>query len=239
MPDIEGALVEAKAAEATNTPQIYYLLGLIARGQNRTADAIAAFKRVLEIDPRDPGANINIGQLYVQQRNYADGIAAFRTALDSENYNVTAVYNLGIALTRSGQREEGARVMQQFQKLREAGYGTTIGQSYLEQGRYAEAISSTGMEADLVQTAMPEVTFTDATASALQSQAKAATAGAEFFGRPINGAQWNDAARRDLVAAIGGGVTLFDYDGDGDLDLFDSAQTRSGSIEMTAANLLT
>ncbi len=222
-PDIEAALVEAKAAEATNTPQVYYLLGLIARTQNRPADAIAAFKRVLETDPRDPGANINVGQLYVQQRNYTDGIAAFRAALESENYNVTAVYNLGIALTRSGQREEGARVMQQFQKLREGGYGTTIGQSYLEQGRYGEAISSTGAEADLVQTAMPEVTFTDATASAFQLQAKAATINTEFFGRRINGAQWNDAARRDLVAAIGGGVTLFDYDGDGDLDLFDTS----------------
>ena len=222
-PDVEAALVEAKAAEATNTPQVYYLLGLIARTQNRPADAIAAFKRVLEIDPRDPGANINVGQLYVQQRNYPDGIAAFRTALDSENYNVTAVYNLGIALTRSGQREEGARVMQQFQKLREGGYGTTIGQSYLEQGRYGEAISSTGTEADLVQTAMPEVTFTDATASAFQSQAKAATTSSKFFGYRVNAAELSDAARRDLVAAIGGGVTLFDYDGDGDLDLFDTS----------------
>jgi tetratricopeptide (TPR) repeat protein len=221
VPDIDGALAEAKAVEATNTPQVFYLLGLIARGQNRVADAIAAFKRVLDIDARDPGANINIGQLYVQQRNYADGIAAFRTALDSENYNVTAVYNLGIALTRSGQREEGARVMQQFQKLREAGYGTTLGQSYLEQGRYAEAISSTGIEAGLVQTAMPEVTFTDATASMFGSQSKAGTANAEFFGRRINGAQWNDATLRDLVASIGGGATLFDYDGDGDLDLLD------------------
>ena len=115
------------------------MLGLIARSQIRVPDAIAAFKRVLEIDPHDPGANINIGQLYVQQRDYASGITAFRTALDSENYNVTAVYNLGIALTRSGQREEGGRVMQQFQKLREAGYGTTIGQSYLDQGRNARS----------------------------------------------------------------------------------------------------
>jgi tetratricopeptide (TPR) repeat protein len=225
VPDIESALAEAKAAEATNTPQIYYLLGLIARGQNRVADAIAAFKRVLEFDPRDPGANINIGQLYVQQRNYADGIAAFRTALDSENYNVTAVYNLGIALTRSGQREEGARVMQQFQKLREAGYGTTIGQSYLEQGRYGEAISSTGMEADLVSTATPEVTFTDATAGAFPPQAKAATGNADLFGRRVNGAQWDDSTRRELIASIGGGVTLIDYDGDGDLDLLDVGAT--------------
>ena len=223
-PDVESALREAKAAEqATNPPpQIFYLLGLIAKTQNRAPDAVAAFKRVIEIDPRDPGANINLGQLYLQQRNYADALTAFRAALDAEPYNVTAVYNLGIALTRSGQREEGARVMQQFQKLREGGYGTTLGQNYLEQGRYAEAIASTGAEADIVSTATPEVTFADATRSAFGEGAKAATGGAEFFGRRINAAEWNDATRRDLVSAQGGGLTLFDFDGDGDLDLFEA-----------------
>lgn len=222
VPDLESALREAKAAEAAGaSPQVYYLLGLIAKTQNRTADAIAAFKRVVEIDPRDPGANINLGQLYSQQRNYTDALTLFRAALDAEPYNVTAVYNLGITLTRAGQREEGAQRMQQFQKLREAGYGTTLGQNYLEQGRYAEAISSTGAEADLVSTATPDVTFADATSASFQPGAKATSSSAAFFGRSIKASEWNDATRRDLLASRGGAVTLFDFDGDGDLDLFE------------------
>jgi tetratricopeptide (TPR) repeat protein len=227
VPDLDGSLREAKKAEtaAPNTPQVYYILGLIARTQNRTADAIAAFKRVLEIDPRDPGANINLGQLSLQKQDWAAAIAAFRTALDAEPYSVTAMYNLGQALNRSGQREEGGRVMQQFLKLRQGGYGTTLGNNYLEQGRYSEALASTGAESDLVSTATPEVTFADATTSiisASQSPAPAGSpmAGAKLVGRTISGAQWNDAAKHDLAASFGGGVTLFDYDGDGDLDLF-------------------
>jgi tetratricopeptide (TPR) repeat protein len=226
-PDLEGALREAKKAEALlpNAPQVYYLLGLIAKTQNRPADQLAAFKRVQEIDPRDPGVNINLGQLYKQQRDFANSVAAFRTAIQSEPYNTTAVYGLGQALMQSNQREEGARAMQQFQQLRQGGYGTEFGTKYLEQGRYAEAIASTGAESDLVSTATPDVTFNDATASALtpassQSATAPSTSNAQIIGRTINGAQWNDAAKRDLAASLGGGVTLIDYDGDGDLDVF-------------------
>jgi Flp pilus assembly protein TadD len=225
--DYDGALREAKKAEtlAPNTPQVYYILGLIAKTQNRPADQMAAFKRVLEIDPRDPGTNINLGQLYKQQRDFANAVAAFRAALEVEPYNISAMYGLGLALSQSGQREEGARMMQQFKKVSDAHYGTELGGKYLEGGRYAEAIASTGAESDLVSTATPEVAFADATASIITTTQSPAPAGspapgASIVGRTINGAQWNDAAKRDLAASFGGGVTLLDYDGDGDLDLF-------------------
>ncbi|HXG92906.1 MAG TPA: FG-GAP-like repeat-containing protein [Blastocatellia bacterium] len=226
VPDVDGAMREAKAAADAmpDAPQPHYILGLIAKKQNRTDDAVAAFQRVLKIDPRDTGANINLGQLLVQQRKYAEAIAAFRTAIASEPYSVTATYNLAIALIRAGQREEGQQMMQQFQRLRESNYGTTLGENYLEQGRYAEAISSTGAESELVDATMPEVTFMDATSSVMpvaKSQEKSAVA--QFFGRSINAASFNDAAKRDLVSSLGGGVVLFDYDGDGDLDLLEVA----------------
>jgi lipoprotein NlpI len=225
--DLDGALREAKKAEAVapNTPQVYYMLGLIAKTQNRPADQMAAFKRVLAMDPRDPGTNINIGQLYKQQRDFANAVAAFRTALDSEPYNISAMYGLGLALSQSGQREEGGRMMQQFKKVSDAHYGTELGGKYLEGGRYAEAIASTGAESDLVSPATPEVSFADATASVVsttpsQEPGGSTAPGVKIVGRTIPGAQWNDAAKRDLAASLGGGVTLFDYDGDGDLDLF-------------------
>jgi Tfp pilus assembly protein PilF len=235
-PDLPSALKEAKTAieVAPNSPQAHYILGLIARAQNRAADAMAAFGRVLQIDPRDPGSNINVGQLHMQQRNYADAISAFRTALAAEPYNVTAVYNLAIALTRAGQREEGGSRMQQFQKLREAGYGTTIGQNYLEQGRYAEAVASTGAEPDLVSTATPDVTFADATATVMPAtKSKVLEATPSFppvqgraqlqpaIKRIYNAGDLSDAGKRNIIASFGGGVTLFDYDADGDLDLFE------------------
>lgn len=224
LPDADGALLELKAAADVlpASPQVHYMLGLIARSQNRTVEGIAEFQRVLQIDPRDPGANINLGQLFMQQRKYPEAIAAFRVALASEPYNVTATYNLAMALTRSGDRQEGQAMMQTFQLLRTKGYATTIGQNYLEQGRYAEAIASTGTEPGLVDTATPDVVFTDATSSTLP---KTPGTGPTLISQEpdwgsLKAKGLTEDQKRQIVAASSG-VVPFDFDGDGDLDLLE------------------
>ncbi|MDT4895297.1 MAG: hypothetical protein QOH25_374 [Acidobacteriota bacterium] len=232
VPDLVGAQREAEKAAAANpnAPQPAYILGLIAKSQNRTEDAIASFQKVLKIDPRDTGANVNLGQLYAQQKKYAEAIAAFRTAIAVEPYNMTALYNLGLALTRNNERAEGQQMIQRFQQLRQSGAGTTIGQNYLEQGRYAEAVASTGAEAELVDRAVPDVKYTDATESMLPPTG-ATVGGASNNPAPALGSSLQggvtDATERDMAAALGGGVTLFDYDMDGDLDLLSVAPLES------------
>ena len=233
VPDLPAAQREAQnaAAVAPEVPQPYYILGLIAKLQNKPDEALAAFQRVLKIDPGDVATNINVGQIYSQQRKYPEAIAAFRLALAAEPYNATALYNLGQAQMRAGQRDEGLKATERFRQLRERGSATTIGQNYLEQGRYAEAIASTGAEPDLVDRTIPAVSFTDATA-VLRPEAPArgvapASTPSSIFGRQLNTSNWNDASRQALAAALGGSVTLFDMDGDGSLDLFwvtDTAQ---------------
>jgi Tfp pilus assembly protein PilF len=225
-PDVPAALAEAKIASGLlpDAPQPQYLLGLIARSENRVPDAIAAFARVLKIDPNDVATNINLGQLYAQQRNYPEAIAVLRKAVAGEPYSITAVYNLANALIRSGQTDEGMRMMERFKALREGGYGTSLGQKYLEQGRYSEGVTSTGLEPDLVETATPVVTFTDSTGSYLKSTGAAANPTSEnkesIFGRRYKAGDLTEAGRRDIASSLGGGVVLFDFDGDGDLDMF-------------------
>ncbi|PYS97639.1 MAG: hypothetical protein DMF65_11430, partial [Acidobacteria bacterium] len=93
VPDLAASQKEAEAAAASvpDAPQPHYILGLIARQQNRIEDAVSAFQRVLRIDPQDVGANVQLGQLYAQQRKYADSVALFRAALAEEPYNGTAL----------------------------------------------------------------------------------------------------------------------------------------------------
>jgi tetratricopeptide (TPR) repeat protein len=221
VPDLPAAQRQAQLAAtlAPGAPQPPYILGLIAKQQSRLDDALAAFQRVLKIDPNDVGTNINVGQIYSQQRKYPEAIAAFRLALAAESYNATALYNLGQALLRAGQREEGQTVTERFKQLRDRGSATTIGNNYLEQGRYAEAIASTGAEAELVDRAIPAATFTDATTSLLTGSGDARLASTTNASRPKLG-ELSDAARREIALALAGNVTLFDYDGDSDLDLF-------------------
>ena len=236
VPDLDASSREAKAAAASlpDAPQPHYILGLIARTQNRTEEALAEFQRVLQIDPRDVGASVNLSQIYVGQRKYAEAVPILRVALDAEPYNVTAAYNLGLALMRGGQREEGQRMMQRFQALREGGYGVVIGQNYLEQGKYAEAIVSTGSEPELVDSKQPDVFFTDATAGVMPGAKtdRSSAESASLFNRSLDASQLNDEGKRGIVSAFGGGVTLFDYDGDGDLDLAEAI----GSVQRLYRN---
>jgi superkiller protein 3 len=133
MPDLPAAQKELQAAiaAAPSAPQPHYVLGLAAKTQNKPEEAIASFQKVLQIDKQDVGANVNLGQLYAQQRKYPEAIAVLRTAVAMEPYNATALYNLGTSLIRSGQREEGQKVVAQFQELRNRGTGTTIVNNYL------------------------------------------------------------------------------------------------------------
>jgi Tfp pilus assembly protein PilF len=192
----------AARAEYPDAPQPPYLLGLIARAQNQLDDAAAAFARVLELDPDDVGAKVNLALVDVQQRKYAEAADLCRSALALEPYNATAAYNLGLALTRAGDRAAGARALQQFEELRTAPYAITYSQTYLEQGRYAEAAASTGAEPDLVSSAAPALVFADATAALVDASANQ-----------------TPAAAPELPAPLAGSVTLADLDGDGDLDV--------------------
>ncbi len=123
VPDNEGAKRAAEKAltQEPSAPQPHYILGLIARADNRFDDAIKEFQSVLTIDNEDVATNINIGQIYVPEKKYEPAIAAFRKALAAEPYNETALYNLGMVLTRTGAKEEGQRALQKFQRLRESG----------------------------------------------------------------------------------------------------------------------
>jgi Tfp pilus assembly protein PilF len=205
VPELPAAQRELQAAAtaAPSAPQPPYVLGLAAKSQNRPEEAITYFQKVLRLDANDVGANVNLGQLYSQQRKYVEAIAVLRVAVAAEPYNATALYNLGTALLRGGQRDEGQKVIAQFQELRQRGSGTTLGTNYLEQGRYAEAVASTGAEPDLVDKRTPDVVFVDTTASVLPA---------------------GDWAPADLSPEqSAGAAVLFDYDVDGDLDLLEVA----------------
>jgi tetratricopeptide (TPR) repeat protein len=192
------AMVEARDAtkRLPDMPQSHFVLGLAAKADDKLDEAIAAFERVLKLDPDDAATNVHLGQIYLQQRRYGDALPLFQQAVASEPYNVTAAYNVALALTRAGRADEGRAAMQKFETLRDSPYGVTYSQTYLAQGRYGEAIASTGAEAELVDQAVPDVAFADISQKAIPAEGRSGVAG----------------------------LTLFDADGDGDLDLLETGR---------------
>ena len=159
----------AAADRLAANPNAHYVVGLVAKADNRLDDAAAAFARVLQLDPVDAGALVFLGQIHLQQRRFADALPLFERALAAEPFNVTAAYNLALALTRAGRTDDGRAAMQRFERLRDSQYGVTYAQTYLAQGRYGEAIASTGAEPELVDPATPPATFREATTTWLAS----------------------------------------------------------------------
>lgn len=224
LPDLAAsqAAVEDALKFAPRAPQLYYVLGLIAKSQNHPDQAIEAFKKVLEIDPRDVGSKIIIGQIYSQQRKYTEAVAYFRAALAIEPYSETALYNIATALLRSGQRSEGEINLKKFQSLRDSGAGTVIGINYLEQGRYAEAIASTGLESNLVDPATPDVRF-DSPQDLLDSGSikSSALSSNESLGftRKVKHVDLTRKKIAELAFSLSSRIIPIDYDSDGDLDI--------------------
>jgi tetratricopeptide (TPR) repeat protein len=187
---LDEAAINASAAVVVlpQSPHVHFVAGLVSRAAGRTAEAVASFERVLEIDPQDVGSHIQLAQIHAAERRYREATALFEAALSREPFNATAAYGLATALIRGGQRAEGEAAMARFQALRDNPAAITYSSTYMEQGRYGEALASSGLEAELVDSTVPRANFSDATAI--------------VFG--------GDEAR--------GRASLLDVDHDGDLD---------------------
>lgn len=209
--DLDAAAKEATTAAAAmpDAPQPSYILGLVARAQNRNEEARGFFEKVRSRDAADVGTNVNLAQIALEDRRYDDAIAALRPVASREPYHVTAAYVLGLALTRAGQADEGQRLLTRAQSLRGANYAVTFGTGYLEQGRYAEAVASTGIEDELLEPT------TALGAMRAETIVKAESPEAPAAGRRFSAADLTGPAVRTLVSALGGGQVLVDTDGQG------------------------
>lgn len=190
-PDAASKEAATAAKALPQEPRAWFVAGLAARAAGNDVEALTAFEQVVKLDPSDVATRINIGQIHLETGRYAEAIDSLAKAAAAEPFNATAAYGYATALLRARRTAEGQTAMARFQVLRDAPYAVTYAAAYLQQGRYAEAIVSTGAEPQLVDAAIPAIRFLDVTAEALP------------------GARPGDAAS----------ITLSDVDADGDIDL--------------------
>ena len=198
--------------------QSHYMMGLIYRNQDQVDRSMKEFREVIRQDPVDPSAHYYLGLLHSRKKQYTKAIEHLRKVVAVEPYNASAYYNLAIALTRSGDREQGQKEMGQFRDLQGRFGTTTLGLRYLEQGRYSAAVEATGHD-------LPRVSGTSAKGIRVRFQEVGRSSGLKFqHGGPGRVDSLTVNSRSDLeeriVPFLGSGSSFGDYDGDGTMDLF-------------------
>jgi tetratricopeptide (TPR) repeat protein len=140
----QGRLDEAKALLLedlkfnSRSADDYDLLGVIASGQHDSAGAVEAMKRALQIQPHSARTLVNLGNIYVTQKQIPLAEQQFRSALRYEPANRDANYNLGVLLLTSG---SAAEAIPFFERVRPANPATSFNliDAYLKCKRSVDA----------------------------------------------------------------------------------------------------
>ena len=86
-----------------------YVLGELARQDSQWADAIAHFSRASQLDAGFGDAFLGLGASLLSARRFAEAISPLETAVKLEPQNPGAHYNLAMAFSRAGRKQDADR----------------------------------------------------------------------------------------------------------------------------------
>ena len=84
-----------------------YVLGEIARQAQQWDEAIQHFTRASKLDAGFGDAYLGLGSSLISQKKFGEAVAPLETAVKLEPANPLAHYNLAIAYSRSGRKQDG------------------------------------------------------------------------------------------------------------------------------------
>jgi len=120
---------------------VWHSIGFTRSGQKQYEQAVAAYRKAIEIDPKRASSWSNLGLVYGKQGKPADARTAYQKALAVDPKYAYAHYNIARQLADEGKSEEAIRV---YKKAVEAkpDYSrawNSMGVQYFVQKRYDEA----------------------------------------------------------------------------------------------------
>jgi len=86
-----------------------YILGEMARQGSQWDDAIAHFRRATKLDASFGDAYMSLGFCLVAVKRYEEAIPPLQVAVRLQQGNPSAHYNLAVALSRTGKKEEAEK----------------------------------------------------------------------------------------------------------------------------------
>ncbi len=111
------AIQKIPPGDNPRTAKIYNNLGEALRLQNKTPEALEAFNKALELDPKLGFAYNNVGKIYFSQNRLEDSIVSFQKAVALTPKEVEPQGNLAGALIASKRYQEAIQAAGQGIKL--------------------------------------------------------------------------------------------------------------------------
>lgn len=147
----QGALVELERALALDPelPEANHLKGVLLHvAFNRPEEAIASYRKALEVRPNFSEAKVNLANVYLDQKRFDDAIALYKEALNDMLYPTPflAQGNLGWALYKKGEVDQGIASIKSAVTLNPKfclGH-RNLGQIYDEKGAVDDACKAYG-----------------------------------------------------------------------------------------------
>lgn len=121
---IQESINEAKAAVSINNRssenwqllgKTYYLLIPLAKGADQFA--IDSYKEAIALDPINPNLRINLGEVYMLQKDYKNAIETFKLAVLAKENHPNSHFNLAIAYKEDNQIDKAKLEMNTTLKL--------------------------------------------------------------------------------------------------------------------------
>jgi tetratricopeptide (TPR) repeat protein len=143
---LDRGLAEYVAAEHFNAdrPEAHLNLALLYAAQRRPAEAEAALRAALRVDPRFGPAAVNLADLYRATGREAEGERVLRGALDQDPRSAAAHHALGLLLVRQKRLPEAMPALAAAARLapESARYGYVYAVGLDGTGRRREAIET-------------------------------------------------------------------------------------------------
>lgn len=119
-------------------------LGLTLRAQGKSLEAIAAFRRAIQLNPNEAQFHFNLGAILQECGKLDEAIDAYRQAIRIRSDFAEAYANLGAALRDQGKPAEAVAMQRQAIKLKPtlAPAYANLGAALNDQGKLDEAASA-------------------------------------------------------------------------------------------------
>lgn len=138
---LQEAIMRHRTVQDPEDYMAHFNLGAALQAMGKPDQAIAEYRRVLELRPQDTIALNSLGAALQSMGRIGESIPEYQLALRARPDYLDARYNLGSALLASGKGAEAAAEFQQILAIKpdDSGAHANLGRALAVQGKMAEA----------------------------------------------------------------------------------------------------